>query len=70
MYNNQWPNYLSLQVVNNIRCLRSSANTRLITPLEKDAFQDSAAIFFLRLSLVILQLVKILNNIAEWPELF
>ena len=43
MYNNQWPSYLSLQVVNNIRCLRSSA---LTTPLEKGTFQDSAAILF------------------------
>ena len=36
--------YLSLQILNNIRCLRSSSNTRLITPLEKDTFQHSAAI--------------------------
>ena len=41
-----WPSYVPLDTVKHLRSLRSRAATRLIIPMEKGTFQDSAAKLF------------------------
>ena len=45
IYNAEWPS-LSLDIVQNARCLRSSNAIRLVTPLEKGTFQVTSANLF------------------------
>ena len=41
-----WPSYIPLDVVKHLQSLRSRAATRLIIPMERGTFQDSAAKLF------------------------
>ena len=41
-----WPSYVPLDTVKHLRSLRSRAATRLIIPMERGTFQDSAAKLF------------------------
>ena len=46
IYNYDWPSYLRLNIVQNVRCLRSSNVIRLVTPIETGTFQDTSAKLF------------------------
>ena len=46
LYSPSWPSYVPLDTVKHLRSLRSGAATRLIIPMERGTFQDSAAKLF------------------------
>ena len=46
LYSPSWPSYVSLDTVKHLRSLRSGAATRLIIPMQRGSFQDSAAKLF------------------------
>ena len=46
LYLPSWPSYLKLKLVPIVRTLRSNSAKRLVVPLEKGTFQDSAAELF------------------------
>ena len=46
LYFPSWPSYVPLDTVKHLRSLRSGAATRLIIPMERGTFQDSAAKLF------------------------
>ena len=46
LYDPLWPSYLSIQKVTNTRELCSSNINRLVVPIEKGTFQDTAANHF------------------------
>ena len=50
-----WPSYLRLNIVQNVRCLRSSNVIRLVTPIETGTFQDTFAKLFNELPISIRQ---------------
>ena len=48
LYSPSWPSYIPLDTVKHLRSLWSGAATRLISPMERGAFQDSAVKLFLK----------------------
>ena len=46
LYSPSWPSYVPLDTVKHLRSLRSGAATRLIIPMERGTFQDSAVKLF------------------------
>ena len=48
LHSPSWPSYIPLDTVKHLRSLWSGAATRLISPMERGAFQDSAVKLFLK----------------------
>ena len=46
LHSSSWPSYVPQDTVQHLRSLRSEAATRLIIPMERGTFQDSAAKLF------------------------
>ena len=46
LYSSSWPSYIPLDTVKHLPSLRSGAATRLIIPMERGTFQDSAVKLF------------------------